>query len=110
MDSRGTIFCRGSPATSQFRDSLPRPRQYGPLADELRDGERAHRPNQLLRSFRAGDNDGIEFGHNSGAAVSPFDYGGETFSHWSDGTTNIFHTVTLGSISITFSLTAVYTP
>ena len=42
--------------------------------------------------------------------VAVADYGGETFSHWSDGTTNIFHTVTLGSISITFSLTAVYTP
>ena len=26
-----------------------------------------------LRSFRAGDNDGIEFGHNSSAAISPFD-------------------------------------
>src|SRR2546422_5658478 len=42
--------------------------------------------------------------------VAVADYGGETFSHWSDGTTNIFHTVTLGSISITLSLTAVYTP
>src|SRR2546427_1141892 len=42
--------------------------------------------------------------------VAVADYGGETFSHWSDGITNIFHTVTLGSISITFSLTAVYPP
>src|SRR5207244_8352505 len=42
--------------------------------------------------------------------VAVADYGGETFSHWSDGITNIFHTVTLGSISITLSLTAVYTP
>src|SRR2546428_410774 len=42
--------------------------------------------------------------------VAVADYGGEAFSHWSDGTTNTFHTVTLGSISITFSLTAVYTP
>ena len=64
MDSRGTIFCRRGPAAGEFRDSLLRPRQHGHLTDELRDGERGHRPNQFLRSFRAGDNDGIEFGHN----------------------------------------------
>jgi hypothetical protein len=38
------------------------------------------------------------------------DYGQYMFSHWSDGTTDRFHTVNVPSTSTTVSLTAVYTP
>jgi hypothetical protein len=49
---------------------------------------------------------------NSGQTyqVAVADYGGETFNHWSDGTTTRFHTVVVGSTSSTISLTAVYSP
>src|SRR2546427_1094768 len=42
--------------------------------------------------------------------VSVADYQGETFSHWSDGTTSRVHTVIIGGTSTSVSLTAVYTP
>jgi hypothetical protein len=42
--------------------------------------------------------------------VAVADYGAETFSHWSDGTTNRFHPVVVGSASTATSLTAVYMP
>jgi len=42
--------------------------------------------------------------------VAVADHGGETFNHWSDGTTARFHPVTVPSSSTTISLTAVYNP
>src|SRR3989442_9425106 len=38
------------------------------------------------------------------------DYQGETFSHWSDGTTSRVYTVIIGGTSTAVNLTAVYTP
>jgi hypothetical protein len=38
------------------------------------------------------------------------DFGGETFSHWSDGTMTKVYTLTVPSQSTTISLTATYTP
>src|SRR2546428_9839065 len=85
MDSRGTFFCHGGPATREFRDSLLRPRQYGSIANELRDGERGHRTNQLLRSFRTGDNDAVEFRLNRGAAILTFDGRNKLLRHLGRG-------------------------
>jgi hypothetical protein len=42
--------------------------------------------------------------------IAVSDYGSESFSHWSDGTTNMFHTVDVPSASTTISLAAVYSP
>jgi len=42
--------------------------------------------------------------------VSVADYQGETFSHWSDGTTSRVYTVIIGGTSTAVNLTAVYTP
>jgi len=42
--------------------------------------------------------------------VSVADYQGETFSHWSDGTTSRVHNVIMGGASTAVNLTAVYTP
>src|SRR3989449_5218977 len=42
--------------------------------------------------------------------VSVADYQGETFSHWSDGTTSRVYTVIIGGTSTALNLTAVYTP
>jgi hypothetical protein len=42
--------------------------------------------------------------------VAVADYGGETFSHWGDGTTARYHPVELGSSSLVVSLTAIYSP
>ena len=43
-------------------------------------------------------------------SVTVSDYGGETFSHWADGTTSRFYTVVLGLNSTVVSLTAYYKP
>jgi hypothetical protein len=42
--------------------------------------------------------------------VAVADYGDTIFSHWSDGTTSRFYTVTIGSTSTKISLTAIYAP
>jgi hypothetical protein len=42
--------------------------------------------------------------------VAVSNYAGETFSHWSDGTTTMPRTVNVPSTSTTISLTAVYKP
>ena len=42
--------------------------------------------------------------------VAVADFGMETFSHWSDGTTTRFHTVSVPPLSTTITLTAVYSP
>ncbi|MDG6906489.1 MAG: hypothetical protein JRN20_11960 [Nitrososphaerota archaeon] len=50
----------------------------------------------------------VNNGQTYSVAVS--DYGGETFSHWADGTTSRFYTVVLGMNSTVVSLTAYYKP
>ncbi|MHB8566804.1 MAG: ice-binding family protein [Nitrososphaerales archaeon] len=40
--------------------------------------------------------------------VAVADYGNHTFSHWTDGTTNRFHTVTVGNMSTSIALSAIY--
>jgi len=42
--------------------------------------------------------------------VAVADFGMETFSHWSDGTTTRFHTVSVPALTTTITLTAVYSP
>jgi len=42
--------------------------------------------------------------------VAVADFGSETFAHWSDGNSNRFYTVSVGSDSTTIGLTAVYSP
>src|SRR5712691_10920892 len=81
MDSGGTIFRRGGPAAGEFWDRLLRPRQHRSIANELRDGGWRHRPNQLLRSFRAGDNDGVELRLNRSAAILPFNRRNKLLRH-----------------------------
>jgi len=42
--------------------------------------------------------------------VAVADFGSEAFAHWSDGNTNRFYTVSVGSDSTTIGLTAIYSP
>jgi len=42
--------------------------------------------------------------------VGTADYGGESFSHWSDGTTGRFHQVSLGNATSNIALEAIYSP
>ena len=42
--------------------------------------------------------------------VAVADYGGETFSHWGDGTADSFFRLVVGDSSAVVDLTAVYSP